>query len=78
MKVDFLAPVKKQEVVVTGKRVKSGKTIFLTEAQMFDDKGKVLAHGTSKLMVTNNKQTINDVVKYISINELPHKFLKER
>jgi len=33
VKVDFLAPVKKQEVVVTGKRVKSGKTIFLTEAQ---------------------------------------------
>lgn len=75
LKVDFLAPVSDQLVIVTGKRVKPGKTIFLTEAQMSDENGKILAHGTSKLMVTHNKQTMNEVVDYVSADRLPSKFL---
>jgi len=37
---------------------------------------KVLAHGTSKLMVTRNMQTIDDVIDYVSADKLPSKFLR--
>jgi uncharacterized protein (TIGR00369 family) len=77
LKVDFLSPVLDQKVIVTGKRVKGGKTIYLTEAQMINENGKVFAHGTSKLLVIHNKQTMNEVVDYVSAEKLPSKFIKE-
>jgi uncharacterized protein (TIGR00369 family) len=76
LKVDLLAPVLDKIVIVTGKRIKSGRTLFLTEAQMLNEAGKVLAHGTSKLMVTQNKQTMNDVVDFVAADKLPKKFLR--
>ena len=76
LKVDFLAPVVDQIVYVTGKRVKSGKTIYLAEAQMFNENEKLLAHGTSKLMAIRNKQTMRDVVDYVSAERLPPKFIE--
>ena len=76
LKVDFLAPVVHGKVIINGQRIKSGKTIYLTEAKMFDRNGKILAHGTSKLLVTVDKQSIKDVVDYVGSNELPHKFLR--
>jgi uncharacterized protein (TIGR00369 family) len=75
LKVDFLAPVLHKKVIINGQRIKSGKTIYLTEAKMCDGDGKVLAHGTSKLMVTRGKQSIKDVVDYVGSSKLPHKFL---
>ena len=78
LKVDLLAPVFEQIVIAKGKRVKAGKTIYLTEAQMFNEVGKLVAHGTSKLMTINNKQTISDVVDYVSAQRLPAKFIRER
>jgi uncharacterized protein (TIGR00369 family) len=77
LKIDFLAPVLDQIVFVKGKRVKTGKTIYLAEAQMFNENGKLAAHGTSKLMALNNKQTMSEVVDYICADRLPAKFLKE-
>jgi uncharacterized protein (TIGR00369 family) len=77
LKVDFLSPVLDQKIIVSGKRVKAGKTIYLTEAQMINDNGKVFAHGTSKLLVIHNKQTMNEVVDYVSAERLPSKFVKE-
>lgn len=74
IKVDFLAPVFDQTVIVEGKRVKSGKTIYLAEAQMLNENGKLVAHGTSKLMVVHNKQTINEVIEFVSADRLPSKF----
>jgi len=77
LKVDFLAPVSPDhKIIVTGNRIKAGKTIFLAEAKMCNQAGKVLAHGTSKLMVTHDKQTIHDVIEYVGSSKLPAKFLK--
>lgn len=76
LKVDFLAPVSDQRVIVNGQRIKSGKTIYLTEAKMSDRNGRVMAHGTSKLMVTRNKQSIIDVVRFVGSGKLPRKFLR--
>jgi len=76
LKVDFLAPVLDEKIIIYGQRIKSGKTIYLTEAKMCDKDEKLLAHGTSKLMVTHNKQSINDVVDYIGSSKLPQKYLR--
>jgi uncharacterized protein (TIGR00369 family) len=76
LNVDFLAPVADERVMVHGQRIKSGKTIWLAAAQMSDRKGKILAHGTSKLMVTRDKQSITDVVAYVGSGSLPPKFLR--
>ena len=75
LKVDFLAPVIDGKVIAKGRRIKAGKSIFLCEAGMFDADDKMLAHGTSKLMVTRNQQSISDVVNYIGTEKLPAKFL---
>lgn len=77
LKVDFLGPVVGQEAIVTGKRVKAGKTLFLAEAQMFCGSNKLVAHGTSKLMVIQNKQTICEAVDYMSAEKLPPKYIEE-
>lgn len=77
LKIDFLAPFRDPFVMVTGKRIKTGKTICLAEAQMVNDTGKIVAHGTSKLMVIHNKQTMNDVVDYVSGKKLPPKFERQ-
>lgn len=76
IKVDLLAPVVGTDVVVKGKVVKAGRSLFLTEAQLFDDNDRVLAHATSKLFVTNDKQTISDVLNYIAAPDLPNKYLE--
>lgn len=74
IKVDFIAPVTDGNIMIKGQSIKAGKTIHLTEAKMFDINGKLLAHGTSKLLVTHHQQSINDVVEYIGSSKLPQKF----
>ena len=76
IKVDFLAPVSDKIIIINGRRIKSGKTLYLTEAKMSDRNGTVLAHGTSKLMVTRNKQSVIDLVNYVGSGKLPPKFLR--
>ncbi len=76
LKVDLLAPVTDETIIVIGKSIKAGRTLCLTEAQMSDETGRLFAHGTSKLMVTQNKQTINDVVTFMGADNLPKKFLR--
>ena len=75
VKVDFLAPVSGNKIIINGRRIKSGKTLYLTEAMMSDTNGTVLAHGTSKLMVTR-KQSVADIVKYIGLGKLQPKFIR--
>lgn len=74
LKVDFLAPLIEGNIIVRGQRIKTGRTIYLAEAKVLDESGKLLAHGTSKLMVTKDKQSINDVVGYMGTAKLPAKF----
>lgn len=76
LKVDFLAPALDEKVIIKGRRIKSGRTICLSEAKMFDGNGRILAHGTSKLMVTHNRQCITDVLDDAGSNILPTKFLR--
>lgn len=75
IKVDFLAPIAEGEIKVRGKCIKAGKSLHLTEATMVDSRGKRLAHGTSKLLVTPDRQSIHDIVGPAGSRVLPEKFL---
>ncbi|MEI9479575.1 MAG: PaaI family thioesterase [Deltaproteobacteria bacterium] len=75
LKVDYLAPVSVGKLIVKGRRIKVGKTMCLAEATAFDQTDKWLAHGTSKMMVTQGLQTIKNASDFIGTVDLPPKFI---
>ena len=68
MKLNYLAPAASGRFMARGKSIKSGKTICLSEATVFDDQEKMLAHGTVTLMIL-------DSLKLNTKNRLPPKYL---
>ena len=68
LKVNYLSPVSKGRLIGKGKSIKIGKTICLGEASVEDEKGNLVAHGTSTLMVLNS-------LKIEGQSQLPPKFL---
>lgn len=76
LKVDFLSPVMAGKIIIKGQSIKSGKTICLTEAKMYDENGKLLGVGTSKLLVTQNQQSMDDVVNYVGSDKFPERFIR--
>ena len=75
LKVDYLAPVSAGKLIVKGRSIKIGKTICLAEATAFDQNNKWLAHGISKMMVTQGLQTIKDALHFTGAEDLPPKFI---
>ncbi|MFZ0448401.1 MAG: PaaI family thioesterase [Desulfatiglandaceae bacterium] len=51
IKVNYLSPISEGRLIATGKCIKAGRTICLAEASVHDGKGRLIAHGTSTLMV---------------------------
>jgi hypothetical protein len=47
----------------------------LAEATAFDQNDKWLAHGISKMMVTQGLQTIKDALDFVRAEHLPPKFI---
>ena len=54
MKLNYLAPVKEGKLVAEGRCIRIGKTLALGEAQVRDEKGNLVAHGTATMMVLPN------------------------
>ena len=50
MKLNYLAPAAFGRFTARGKSIKTGKTLCLSEASVFDETDKMLAHGTVTLM----------------------------
>jgi uncharacterized protein (TIGR00369 family) len=75
LKVDFLAPVSAGKMFIEGRRIKIGKTMCLAEATAFASQDKCLAHGVSKMMVTQGLQTIHGAAALAKDEHLPPKFL---
>jgi uncharacterized protein (TIGR00369 family) len=75
LKVDNLAPAKEGRIVAEGKRIKAGRSICIAEAAITDARGRYLAHGTSKQMVTPGLQTLAQAVAALGYMALPPKFL---
>ncbi|HMK35051.1 MAG TPA: PaaI family thioesterase [Desulfomonilaceae bacterium] len=51
LKLNYLAPASSGKLVARGHRIKLGKTLGLGEAEVTDETGRILAHGTSTLIV---------------------------
>ena len=68
IKLNYVAPVSEGRLIGRGKSIKVGKTICLSEASIEDDKGNLVAHGTSTMMVL-------DSLKIQGQSHLPPKFL---
>src|SRR3990172_8846889 len=51
IKVNYLAPVKKGKLIARGRCIKMGKTLALGEAFVRDEGERLIAHGTSTMMV---------------------------
>ena len=59
--VHHLASVKSGKITVKGRRIKVGRTICLAEAAIESQEGRILAQGSSKLLVTDGLQTIDQL-----------------
>lgn len=73
--VDNLVTIKKGILIAKGKRIKFGKTICVAEAKIFDATNRIVASGTSKLMVSKGLQTIEQARQFLGIKPLSPKFL---
>jgi uncharacterized protein (TIGR00369 family) len=51
LKLNYLGPVKEGVLKALGRCIKMGKRLGLGEAQVLDQSGRLVAHGTSTLMV---------------------------
>jgi uncharacterized protein (TIGR00369 family) len=68
LKLNYLAPATAGKLVAAGRCIKLGKTLGLGEATVTDQDGRVLAHGTSTLIVLPGISFAHD-------GPLPRKFL---
>jgi uncharacterized protein (TIGR00369 family) len=51
LKVNYLAPVADGKLSARGKRIRLGRTLGLGETEVFNGDGKLVAHGTSSVIV---------------------------
>jgi len=69
LKLNYLAPAAAPgRLIARGRRIKIGKTLGLGEAEVTNEEGKLLAHGTSTLMIMADLSFINQ-------ERLPPKFV---
>jgi uncharacterized protein (TIGR00369 family) len=56
LKINFLKPVWNSRLVATGKVVKRGKTVGMTECDVVDEKGSLVARSSSTCMTLSGDQ----------------------
>lgn len=74
MSVSNLSMVREGKITVEGRSIKVGRSICLAEAIVKDTSGKLLAHGTSKLMILDGRQSISHAIRAMGRPALPPKF----
>ena len=77
LSVSDLRSINRGMVVCEGRVIKHGRTISLTEAEVRDESGRLLAHATSKLYSSPSIQPISAAVKMAGMGSIPPKFLDE-
>jgi uncharacterized protein (TIGR00369 family) len=76
LSVNNLSMISEGKIIVEGKSIKVGRTICLAEAIAKDVHGRLIAHGTSKLMILNGKQSVEHAVRSMGYQPLPPKFIE--
>ena len=69
LKLNYLAPAVSGKLIANGRQIKVGRTLGYAEANVADQQGKVLAHGTSTLIILPGKAIETDP-------PLPPKFIE--
>lgn len=72
--VNNLSSVKEGKLIIKGYRIKTGKSICAAKAEISDENGKILAYGSSKLLVTQGLQTIGQMASLHGV-KIPPKFI---
>lgn len=75
LSVSDLGMTRSGRLTVTASAIKEGRSVCLCEAKVENDQGKIVAYGTSKLMILHGRQSIADAVKAAGCELLPPKFL---
>jgi uncharacterized protein (TIGR00369 family) len=73
--VNNLSMIHEGKIIVEGKSIKIGKSLCAAEAIAKDSTGRILAQGTSKMMILNGKQSIGHAIEALGYENLPPKFL---
>jgi uncharacterized protein (TIGR00369 family) len=60
LKLNYLAPAVSGKLVARGRRLKLGRMLGYAEAQVTDDNGQILAHGTSTVIILPGKPLTAD------------------
>jgi uncharacterized protein (TIGR00369 family) len=69
LKLNFLAPAASGKLIARGRQIKAGRTLGYAEAKVVDQNEKVLAHGTSTVIILPGKAVEADP-------PLPPKFIE--
>lgn len=75
LSVTNLGMVHSGTLIAEGHVIRRGRSIWLSEATVKTEDGKLLAHATSKLMVLDGKQSIQTLLDAGGLPPLPPKFL---
>ena len=75
LSINYLSVCEKGKIIVEGKSIKIGRNICMAEALARDTDGRLLVHGTSKLMLLGEKFTIINAVISSGHPPLPPKFI---
>jgi uncharacterized protein (TIGR00369 family) len=70
LKLNYLAPISEGRLIAKGRAIKTGNTICLGEASVEDEKGRLIAHGTSTMMILRGLNVLGK-------SKMPRKFLDE-
>ena len=60
IKLNYLAPAVSGKLIAKGRQIKLGKTLGYAEAEVSTESGKLLAHGTSTLILLPGKGLTSD------------------
>ena len=58
LKINFLKPVRRGRLVATGRVVKGGRSVGLTECDVVDDKERLVARASSTCMTLRGEQAV--------------------
>ena len=75
LSVNNLSMIREGRVTAEGRSIKIGRSICLAEATVKDADGKLLAHGTSKLMLLEETQSVYQALNAMGYKSLQPKFL---
>jgi uncharacterized protein (TIGR00369 family) len=60
LKLNYLAPAASGKLIARGSQIKLGRTLGYAEAEVLDETGKILAHGTSTVIILPGKAIETD------------------